>query len=110
MKLCEISIDPKQSIYFSEVNFMTTMFESFTLTGDLETTVCGSYDRSVVDEVWELAEIITGNDAALWRRDENGDLICRSEYGNRVSSFGWEIMTTSVEGGQLKPFHIHHFR
>ncbi len=106
MKLCEISIDPNQSIYFSEANFITTMFESFTLSGDLETTeVFGSFDRSVVDEVWESAETISGNDAALWRRDENGDTICRSEYGNRSSSFGWEIKS----GGQLKPLHIQNF-
>ncbi len=51
-----------------------------------------SFPREIVDEVWENAKLSPGNDAALWRRDKWGSLICRSEYGNRYSSFGWEIV------------------
>lgn len=62
-----------------------------------------SYSREVVDEVWLLAEPIEGNDAALWRRDEQGNRIQRLEYGKPGSAFGWGISETA--GGCLKPLH-----
>ena len=36
------------------------------------TELWDGYDREVVDRVWTLAQIIPGNDAALWRKDEFG--------------------------------------
>lgn len=69
------------------------------------------YDRSIVEEVWEASEEISGNDSAMWRRDANGLTICRSEYGNRYSSFGWEIIEAgsgqfSIGGAGLKAVHV----
>jgi hypothetical protein len=49
------------------------------------------YDREVIERVWLLAQAIPGNDAALWRKDEQGAWINRQEYRNRRSQFGWEI-------------------
>ena len=49
------------------------------------------YDRGVVDSVWQFAEIVPGNDPALWRKDEFGAWINRLDYGLRHSQFGWEI-------------------
>ena len=49
------------------------------------------YDRSVIDSVWQFAEIVAGNDPALWRKDEFGAWINRLDYGHRHSQFGWEI-------------------
>jgi hypothetical protein len=49
------------------------------------------YDREVVERVWQSAQIISGNDPALWRKDERGAWIHRMAYRNRRSEFGWEI-------------------
>ena len=55
-----------------------------------------SYDREVVLRVWEYAEIVPGNDADLWRKDEFGNWIHRLDYGRRESEFGWEIFDPGV--------------
>lgn len=57
------------------------------------------YDREVVDRAWARAEIITGNDAELWRKDECGAWMYRLDYGRRDSSFGWEILDPSLGRG-----------
>lgn len=49
------------------------------------------YDRDVVERVWQAAQIIPGNDPALWRKDEFGAWIHRLSYRSRLSEFGWEI-------------------
>ncbi|HQZ27098.1 MAG: hypothetical protein KBF76_16090 [Verrucomicrobiales bacterium] len=54
------------------------------------------YERELIQSVWEFAEIIPGNDAALWRKDEYGDWIYRLDYGRRNSEFGWEIFDPGV--------------
>lgn len=69
------------------------------------------FDRSIVEEVWEASEEINGNDTAMWRKDVNGLTICRSEYGNRLSSFGWEIVEAGpgqfpMGGSGLKAVHV----
>jgi hypothetical protein len=56
------------------------------------------YEREVVDHAWSLAQIIPGNDDALWRKDEHGAWINRQEYGNRNSQFGWEIFDPTEAG------------
>lgn len=66
-------------------------------------TVCGdpwvasAYPREVVEQVWLLAQIVAGNDPAVWRKDEFGAWLHRHEYRNRHSEFGWEI----AESGYL---------
>ncbi len=79
--------------------------ELFSLSGDMPVATQAaprqSYDRMIVEEVWDSATPIAGNDAGLWRRDEHGATICRSEYGNRMSSYGWEIIETSSGSYQL---------
>ncbi len=61
-----------------------------------ETPKWGGYAREVIQEVWELAEVVAGVDPALWRRDEFGDWIRRLDYGRRGSKFGWEIFDPGV--------------
>lgn len=91
---------------------MTDSAELFSLSSEVEEEEpLGRYDRSIVDEVWESSDKMEGNDEALWRRDEYGSPICRSEYGNRKSSFGWEIFEVApgnfqVGAGGLKALHI----
>ena len=50
-----------------------------------------SYDWYVVEQVWQTAQLISGNDPGVWRKDENGAWIHRLAYRNRNSEFGWEI-------------------
>ena len=117
VNLCEKSIDLNHTFRFTdevdEFYFIAMSDELFSLSGDVEVVESrGRYDRSIVDEVWEQATQVNGNDSALWRQDEFGSMICRSEYGNRVSSFGWEIIETSsgsyqigAQTGSLKALH-----
>jgi hypothetical protein len=69
-----------------------------------------AYEREVVDRVWATAREVSGNDPALWRKDEHGAWIYRMDYGRRQSEFGWEIYDPSVglSGGRisvLRPLH-----
>jgi hypothetical protein len=69
-----------------------------------------SYDREVIDRVWAYAQVVAGNDPAVWRKDESGAWIHRAEYGNRRSEFGWEIaecgFRTRGQGvASLRPMH-----
>lgn len=32
----------------------------------------GAYPREVVEQVWQLAQSVPGNDPAVWRKDEFG--------------------------------------
>jgi hypothetical protein len=50
-----------------------------------------AYLPDVVEQVWQSALIVPGNDTALWRKDEHGAWIHRLAYRNRNSDFGWEI-------------------
>lgn len=56
----------------------------------------GGYEREIIENVWEFAEIVEGLDPALWRKDEFGDWIRRPDYGCRDSAFGWEIFDPGV--------------
>ena len=60
-----------------------------------ETLAPYSYDKLIVDHVWSLAQVIAGNDPAVWRKDEHGAWIHRLDYRNRRSQFGWEIIEHS---------------
>ncbi len=57
---------------------------------DSAAEIC-AYPREVVEQVWQLAQVIPGNDPAVWRKDEFGAWLHRQEYRNRNSEFGWEI-------------------
>lgn len=69
------------------------------------------YDRDTIEGVWSTAATVSGNDPALWRKDEWGAWIHRLDYGRRHSDFGWEIHDPdhSHRGGgpvsNLRPLH-----
>ena len=73
-----------------------------------------AYDREMIDRVWGLGTAVSGNDQALWRKDEFGAWIHRLDYGNRHSQFGWEVFDASFGRGQfgpgaLRPVHWQNF-
>lgn len=64
------------------------------------TPSASGFSREIIDDVWEQAETIPGNDDGLWRKDVNGTWINRMDYGKRSSQFGWEI---EEKGAELRP-------
>ncbi|MFZ4763653.1 MAG: hypothetical protein ACOYMN_01765 [Roseimicrobium sp.] len=50
-----------------------------------------TYDVSLIDQVWQMAQIVPGNDPSVWRKDGSGAWIHRMAYRNRRTEFGWEI-------------------
>ncbi len=66
------------------------------------------YEREVIER--QHAQIVSGNDPAVWRRDEYGAWIHRQAYRNRNSEFGWEIADCGFRPGvsgiaRLRPMH-----
>lgn len=48
-------------------------------------------DNLKIQAVWEKGFILPNWNPRIWRRDQFGRLINRYEYGNRQSTYGWEI-------------------
>jgi hypothetical protein len=44
-----------------------------------------------IQTVWEQAEAVRSANPTKWRKDACGAWICRDQFGNRNSEFGWEI-------------------
>jgi hypothetical protein len=44
-----------------------------------------------IQSVWDQGEAVEKTNPRKWRKDACGAWICRDHYGNRNSSFGWEI-------------------
>ena len=40
--------------------------------------------------IWSKGHIVPGSEPDEWRRDDHGNLIRWSDYGDRRSRFGWE--------------------
>ena len=51
--------------------------------------------------VWQKAQVVEGNDPAIWRKDQCGAWICWFDYGDRSKQYGWEIdhITPVSKGG-----------
>ena len=59
--------------------------------------------------VWEKGEIMFGWNSYDWRKDDLGNIIKYSEYGNRNSNYGWEVdhIVPKSQGGSDK---LHNLR
>ena len=49
------------------------------------------YSDADLEKIWQKGKEICGADPNLWRNDEFDLPMCRDEYGNRNSEFGWEV-------------------
>jgi len=50
-----------------------------------------AYSDDLVQKVWEKGLVVPSNDPKVYRQDACRAWICRKEYGNRNSQYGWEI-------------------
>lgn len=53
-----------------------------------------AFSEETIQQVWEKATPVAGNDPAVWRQDQCKAWIGRRFYGNRNSEYGWEIGST----------------
>lgn len=57
-----------------------------------------AHSKAFIQLIWEKGKKVRGHNANIWRKDQCGAWIKRSEYGNRSSQFGWEIDRISAGG------------
>jgi len=59
------------------------------------------HSDGLIQRVWEKGNIVSNNDPNFFRTDYCGAWICRNDYGNRSSQYGWEIdhITPESQGG-----------
>ncbi len=50
----------------------------------------GQFDAKTIGQVWNKAQIVDGNDPAVYRKDACGAWIAWSQYG-QTTEYGWEI-------------------
>ena len=50
-----------------------------------------AFTDEVIQKVWEKAEPQSGNEPNVYRKDQCKAWIQRSQYGNRKTTYGWEI-------------------
>lgn len=66
-----------------------------------------AHSPEIIQAVWNKGRIVPGQDSARWRKDECDAWIGRHEYGNRNSTYGWEVDHISPGGsdapGNLRP-------
>ncbi len=60
-----------------------------------------NFSEETIQEVWEKAIIVPGQDSRYWRQDQCKAWIGREFYGDRDSEYGWEIdhITPVSKGG-----------
>ena len=64
--------------------------ETFTEYPELKLHIM-AFSEETIQQVWEKATPVAGNDPAVWRQDQCKAWIGRRFYGNRNSEYGWEI-------------------
>jgi len=50
-----------------------------------------TWDDETIQKVWEKGTVVTNNDQKVWRKDKCKAWIKRDKYGDRDSTYGWEI-------------------
>lgn len=58
-----------------------------------------SFSEETIQRVWEKAQIVSGANPNVWRKDQCGAWIGRQSHGDRNSDYGWEIDHIDPDGG-----------
>jgi hypothetical protein len=58
-----------------------------------------SWADAVIQQVWEKGKLAPSNDPKVFRKDSCDAWIRRNLYGNRNSTYGWEIDHINPNGG-----------
>ena len=66
-----------------------------------------NWTDEMIQDVWEKGTVVKGFNKGKYRKDQCGAWIKRDKYGERSSSYGWEIDHISPGGtdtlGNLRP-------
>ena len=52
-----------------------------------------------IEAVWKKGKQVGNNDSKVWRKDDCGAWIKKSQHGDRESQYGWEIDHIDPNGG-----------
>lgn len=67
------------------------------------------YSEQLIQQVWEKGRGSNEIDTGLWREDECGAWISRTDYGKTDSDFGWKVVNVAAGAPDtlenLRPFH-----
>ena len=58
-------------------------------------------NKNIIEQVWNKGQKVDGYNADQYRKDECGAWIEYSKYGNRDSSYGWEVDHITPGGSDL---------
>jgi len=68
------------------------------------------YSEETIRKVWQKGRARSDRSAELWRQDECGAWMQRSQYGEASAAFGWKIERISAgradDVAVLRPFHF----
>ncbi len=62
-----------------------------------------AWAEEIIQKVWEKGKEVNGYDKNKYRKDDCDAWILRDKYGNRDSSYGWEIDHISPGGSDDPP-------
>ncbi len=60
-----------------------------------------AHSQDFINAVWRKGRVVSGHSSLVWRKDQCGAWIKKSEYGNRNSQFGWEIDRITAGGDYI---------
>jgi hypothetical protein len=58
-----------------------------------------AFSDDTIRKVWEKGTVVPNNDSAVWRKDSCSAWMQRSKYGDRTSTYGWEVDHIDPNGG-----------
>ena len=60
-----------------------------------------SYTEQELSKIWQKGKLIRNYDPRIWRRDDYGSCMKKSQHGDRKSKYGWEVdhIKSVADGG-----------
>lgn len=66
------------------------------------------FTDEIVQQVWEKATVVGGNNPNVYRKDQGGAWMSRKEFDNKESDYGWgiEYITPKLKGGSKELYNL----